>query len=84
MEVKENRLHVFLFQKHSRPSLSVILQEFWDIKLLADLRANVISSYSIEFVVNLIDTFLTVGTGFVEKVNMIILVLMIKEDVVAS
>jgi hypothetical protein len=84
MEVKENRLHVFLFQKHSRPSLSVILQEFWDIKLLADLRANVISSYSIEFVVDLIDTFLTVGTGFVEKVNMIILVLIIKEDVVAS
>ena len=64
--------------------MSVILQEFWDIKLLADLRANVISSYSIEFVVDLIDTFLTVGTGFVEKVNMIILVLMIKEDVVAS
>jgi hypothetical protein len=84
MEVKENRLHVFLFQKHSRPSLSVILQEFWDIKLLADLRANVISSYSIEFVADLIDTFLTVGTGFVEKVNMIILVLIIKEDVVAS
>jgi hypothetical protein len=84
MEVKENRLHVFLFQKHSCPSLSVILQEFWDIKLLADLRANVISSYSIELMINLIDTFLTVGTGFVEKVNMIILVLMIKEDVVAS
>jgi hypothetical protein len=60
------------------------LQEFRDIKLLADLSANVISSYSIEFVVNLIDTFLTVGTGFVEKVNMIIFVLMIKEDVVAS
>ena len=60
------------------------MQEFWDIKLLADLRANVVSSYPIEFVVNLIDTFLTVGTGFVEKVNMIILVLMIKEDVVAS
>ena len=60
------------------------MQEFWDIKLLADLRANVISSYSIELMINLIDTFLTVGTGFVEKVNMIILVLMIKEDVVAS
>ena len=60
------------------------MQEFWNIKLLANLRANIIPSYSIEFVVDLIDTFLTVCTGFVEKVNMIILVLMVKEDIVAS
>ena len=84
MEVKEHRLYIFLFQKHTRPPLSVILQEFWDVKFLGDLRANVIPSDPIEFVIDLINSFLAIGTCFVKKVNMIIFVLIIKEDIVSS